>query len=291
MTGKETRQKLSVLITEIENKKSELDNLLGASRQISEQLTNVLNDSNTKLTTVVTNEQQSNQKLQDMEQELSLAKNKEEEIKGVADNIIKINVMAKEKNDEIEELKRQTNELLATNHSQSDKISDILQKAAAGTLFEAFKIRKDEHKKSARLWAVMVGVAVVALLAVAGWIIWIVHAKGILSYEFLVKLSISIPLIFWLTFSTRQYTKSKRLEEEYAFKSAVSLSLEAYRDLLKKEAGESTKADVIPLITEAVGKIFSSPSKALAQYSIREDKDIMDSTGNFIDKLLRLVGK
>ncbi|MDO8489607.1 MAG: hypothetical protein Q7S42_05830, partial [Candidatus Omnitrophota bacterium] len=187
---------------------------------------------------------------------------------------------ADNKKSQIEELRVKTEELLSINTEQSHKVSDILQKAAAGSLFNSFNLRKGEHQKASNFWIWMVGISVVILFGIALWLAWIVHTKGVLSYEFLVKFSVSFPFVYWLAFSTRQFTKSKRLEEEYAFKSAISLSLEAYRDLIKKESGELTKSDVIPFITEAVGKIFSSPNIAISKYPHKDDGE--DFLGNLV---------
>ncbi|KKR04221.1 MAG: hypothetical protein UT31_C0001G0004 [Parcubacteria group bacterium GW2011_GWF2_39_13b] len=261
MNRKEALKKWEEIIQDIENKKPEIDRLF-----------KILKEAN-------------------IEQTIAGISQKETEANSKSELIGQLYQKSEEKIKEIDNIKIKTEELLNTNNEQAEKISDLLQKAAAGTLFEAFKIRKTEHEKSASFWVKMIGVAIIALLVIAGWIVWVVHIKNVLSYEFLVKLSISIPLIFWLSFSTKQYTKSKKLEEEYAFKSSISLSLEAYRDLLKRESGEPTKAEVVPFITSAVDKIFSSPNENLAQHSIKEDKDIVDSFSGLIEKIARLIGK
>ncbi len=80
----------------------------------------------------------------------------------------------------------------------------------------------------------------------------------------------------------------ERLEEEYAFKSTVSLSLEAYRDLIKKEAAESTKDSVIPLITDAVKSLFSSPSEIISKSPHKEDGDISEG---LVKQLITLGNK
>ena len=46
------------------------------------------------------------------------------------------------------------------------------------------------------------------------------------------KLSMNIPLGFLITFCTIQYNRGRRLEEEYAFKASISISLTPYRDLI-----------------------------------------------------------
>ena len=134
----------------------------------------------------------------------------------------------------------------------------------------------------------MIGASILLLVLGAAYIAWLAQRSEVLSYAFLLKFSVSLPVIYWLIFSTRQYTKSKRLEEEYAFKSVISLSLEAYRVLIKKESGEPTKQEVVPFITEAVEKIFSSPSISISKHPHKEDSDLTES---ILDKLLQLIGK
>jgi len=212
-----------------------------------------------------------------------------EQIKIKTEGINQFFVSAEQNKTFIEDLKSQTESLLKLNNEQSDKVSDLLQKVAAGRLFESFNVRKKENQKTSVFWMWMIIISIVLLTCMAGLMIWaLAHMTGGLSYEFLLKISIAFPLLYWLIFSTRQYSKSKRLEEEYAFRSAISLSLEAYRDLVKKEAGEPTKADVIPFVTEAVSKIFASPSVTISEHPHKDDQDIAEG---IIDKLLQLVNK
>jgi hypothetical protein len=51
---------------------------------------------------------------------------------------------------------------------------------------------------------------------------------------FYLKLSLSLPLIYAITFCTVQYSRERKLEEEYAFKSNISVSLDPYRELVEK---------------------------------------------------------
>ena len=271
MTGKEARQRLDILIKEIEAQKIELEKNMAIARQSSEQLLVIINEANGKLSAITSVENNVTQKAQTAEQFLSVITEKKGRVEKEAESIIITRADAEKKKVEIEQLATETMKLLETNNEQTEKINELLQKAAAGSLFKSFDIRKKEHGESAKFWAWMLGLSAVALFAVAWWFVWVVHAKGELSYEFLIKLSVSFPIIFWLAFSSSQYSKAKRLEEEYAFKSAISLSLEAYRDLIKKESNESTKAEVIPFITGAVSQIFSSPTITIADHPDKED--------------------
>lgn len=288
MNRKEAIKKWEEIVQEMETKKSELDSLLGAARQSGEQTTNALNDARNKLNEVISIESQVNQKLQTIEQSRVSAAQKEEETKNKLEVISQIHTEAENKKAEIEKLKSETEELLEKNNEQSEKISDLLQKAAAGSLFNSFNVRKIEFESAAKFWRLMIGGSIVILVLGATYIAWLAQRSEVLSHAFLLKFSVALPVIYWLIFSTRQYTKNKRLEEEYAFKSAISLSLEAYRDLIKKESGEPTKQEVVPFITEAVEKIFSSPSISISKHPHKEDSDLTES---ILDKLLQLIGK
>lgn len=288
MTGKEARQKLDVLIQAIEIKKTELDNLLLNAQKSFSELDSILSNTKSRNSDTSLIQGQINEKHAKVTQILTEITGHNTQAKLLVEVITTLQKVAAEQNGVISELATKTKDLVGRNSELADKVSDLLQKAAAGRLFQSFNIRKIEHTAGSRFWMWMVLGSAVILTTMAFGLAWMVHTKGIVSYEFLIKLSVSFPIIYWLVFSTRQYTKAKRLEEEYAFKSAISLSLEAYRDLIKRESGETTKAEVIPFITDAVNKIFSSPSQAIAEQPHKEDTDVAES---LIDKVLKLANK
>jgi hypothetical protein len=95
------------------------------------------------------------------------------------------------------------------------------------------------------------------------------------------KLSFSVPIIFAISFCTVQYSRERRLEEEYAFKSNISISLNPYQELVsklvdKKVAGEQEKYTAF--LIESVNKVFTSPT----------DK-VFDSHHKDSDKALKQV--
>ncbi len=99
---------------------------------------------------------------------------------------------------------------------------------------------------------------------------------------FYMKLSFSIPIIFAISFCTVQYSRERRLEEEYAFKSNISISLNPYQELVsklmvdKKIPGEQEKYTAF--LIESVNKVFTSPT----------DK-VFDSHHKDSDKTLKQV--
>ena len=63
----------------------------------------------------------------------------------------------------------------------------------------------------------------------------------------------SIPAIFLLLFSINQYRKERNFQEEYAFKSAVALTIDAYASRITDVANKDR------LIMETVLSIYKTP--------------------------------
>lgn len=72
----------------------------------------------------------------------------------------------------------------------------------------------------------------------------------------------SLPLIYAIAFCSVQYTRERKLEEEYAFKSNISISILPYKDLVEKLVGDNPeeKSKFTAFIIDSIGKVFSSPT-------------------------------
>jgi hypothetical protein len=80
---------------------------------------------------------------------------------------------------------------------------------------------------------------------------------------FFMKLSISLPIIFAITFCSVQYSRERRLEEEYAFKSTISISLEPYQKLVSQMVNHEDadeKAKYTAFIISSINRVFTSPT-------------------------------
>jgi hypothetical protein len=100
----------------------------------------------------------------------------------------------------------------------------------------------------------------------AGVTIWIAHEAQFYSannFAFWVKLSLTVPLGFAITFCTVQYGRERRLEEEYAFKSSVSVSLNPYRDLVHsilEKDGQVDQSKYTDFVIGSVTNVFTPPT-------------------------------
>lgn len=79
----------------------------------------------------------------------------------------------------------------------------------------------------------------------------------------LIQLSLTIQLGFAITFCTVQYSRERRLEEEYAFKSSISVSLNPYRDLVHsilEKNGNVDQNKYTDFVIDSVRNVFTPPT-------------------------------
>src|SRR5579862_85810 len=193
-----------------------------------------LDDSSSTLVT------ETNQKLTDLEQQL-----------------------AKRSDDTIGANQKKTEDLIEELAKLKDQIKQQIQQATGFQLFGAFQSRQNEIARSKNFWVY----AIAVLVAIsAGVTIWIAHEAQFYSvnnFAFWVKLSLTVPLGFAITFCTVQYGRERRLEEEYAFKSSISVSLNPYRDLVHSildKDGQVDQAKYAEFVIGSVTNVFTPPT-------------------------------
>ena len=160
----------------------------------------------------------------------------------------------------IEENKKSTDELITQLEELENKIKDQIQKATGFSLFHSFQTRQIELATSKKFWVWAIILLVVASLGVS---IFVITTTSSFDVAFYVKLSMSLPLIYAIAFCTVQYGRERKLEEEYAFKSNISISLVPYKELVEKlvneeQVGEREK--FTSFIIDAITKVYTSPT-------------------------------
>lgn len=135
-------------------------------------------------------------------------------------------------------------------------LQNLIGQEVGANLFKTFKFRKDELEKPVIFWRWAVPVMAVATII---WIFFLFYNQPNITdinlwwQSFAVNTLKSIPAIFLLFFAINQYRKERNFQEEYAFKSAVALTIDAY-------AGRLTSAEnKDKLIMEAVLGIYKTP--------------------------------
>ncbi len=160
----------------------------------------------------------------------------------------------------VRENKSSTAELIVTLKQLEDQIKDQIVRATGHSLFHSFQTRQETLVKSKEFW--VKAIAACVILAI-GLPVFVIYTSSTHDFIFFLKLSMSIPIIYALSFCTLQYSRERKLEEEYAFKASISISLEPYKDLVSKlinPAEQTEREKFASFIIESVSKVFTSPT-------------------------------
>lgn len=172
----------------------------------------------------------------------------------------KINSTTEDSQKTIKTNKDETDELLTYLRKLEGQIKDQIEKATGFSLFHSFQTRQLELAKSKNVW-----IYALAGLVLASWAIstFVILSTKDFDVAFFGKLSLTIPLIYAIFFCTVQYGRERKLEEEYAFKSNISISLVPYQELVEKIVDEKQQGErekFTAFIIDAITKVYTSPT-------------------------------
>lgn len=157
-------------------------------------------------------------------------------------------------------------------------LNDLIGREVGVSLFETFKQRKNELSPSVTFWKF--AVPVLATLCVI-WVYLLFHWSEAqpIDYKILLINSLkALPVVGLLIFGISQYGKERNFQEEYAFKSAVALTLNSYADQLLSNENKDA------LILASVSSIYKSPIHQ-SKIKIEDGKSAVDSLSDLISKI------
>ena len=177
-------------------------------------------------------------------------------------------------------IRERTDKVVSTNEALIDQIKDHLRKAIGASLFTAFDTRRRHISIASWVWAGLLLASVGGTIWFAFWFVSHIAElaekdKSTIQWALVyARLVIVAPLAFLIAFTAKRYSNERRAEEEWAFKSAISISLDPFRDLIarmKKEGHETA------FVERLVSEIFDNPTKRL--YALppgKEEKEAMN---------------
>ncbi len=192
----------------------------------------------------------------------------------------------------VTDLRERAGQVVKTNEDLIGQIKDHLRKAIGASLFTAFDTRRKRLSIASWVWAVLLIGSVSGTIWFAFWFVAEVAKlanEKTLGFQWTVvyaRLVIVAPLAFLITFTAKRYSSERRAEEEWAFKSAISISLDPFRDLIArmKEANQDTV-----FVEKLVSEIFDNPTKRLyAVPPVTGEKDGTDVIGLVKDLLAKI---
>lgn len=166
-------------------------------------------------------------------------------------------------NEKTKKYSEDTQAIINTNSQLTDEIKEQLEKATGVSLFHMFQKRKEALEGNQKWWLIGIIASVLILIFFSCWIIYSLPTAQNSTIDWfkdaIFKFTLSSPAIYLLYFFSDRYTKLRRLIEEYAFKSAISLALTPYFDLVKGLDDKAEEKDKEFLIA-VIGNIFKTPT-------------------------------
>jgi hypothetical protein len=243
----------------------EIQNSLQTVRNNSTEITNIHTQVSTNNATIQQIVTQQNTNLENINKSIEANKllvathNKEvENFRDKAKNIFE--EQANQKSEFDRQLKYME-ETSAFFEERRKKLDDLIGREVGVSLFETFKQRKNELNGSLKFWRVIVCIMTIVTLL---WVMYLFSLSGsITGWDTLLTNSLkSLPAFVLLYFSISQYKKERAFQEEYAFKSAVALTIDEYA---KKISNDDEKKN--DLIINAVKGVYSPPSSLFIKES------------------------
>ena len=137
----------------------------------------------------------------------------------------------------------------------------LLGLSADAALGSKFSLREGKVSKSLIWWRVAVGVSVAVAVAWSVVVFLCLATKTALPYlDIIVNLVKTSPGFILMGYIMAQYNKERAIEEEYAFRAAISETINAYADLLAGQDGkDSVNASRQTMLLDAIKQVYAKP--------------------------------
>jgi len=239
---------ISNLLPTARTNSDEITRLLTASTNSNQQIAGLLNQQNSNLETVKTK----------LVEEKTVYETFQKELKALKDNYKSEIDTSTKKNADFEELLTSVQDKSSFFEQRLLELNELIGKEGAVKLFSTFNDRKIELQKPVKRWANIVfytgGIALVLIVGVfTNFFGYVGGYPNSVDWHYLIINSLkSLPAMIVLFFTIKQYAKERSFQEEYAFRSAIALTIQAYGDMAGKN-----KED---LLTKAVQGIYALPT-------------------------------
>lgn len=299
--GLTQKAKLDALLDEAQKAKTSLDGELQNAKNNVETTAahlKTINDSKVQLDVLFATVQNNEKNSTD---ELSKIKTTSSELTALETRIKEFYAKVDEYRTQIDTTTTNASETVKQNDTKTKELTTELEKlegqirasilrATGHSLFHSFQTRQEKLASGKLFWIFAIG----ALIATSvGFSFWLSHeATAGIGTAFYIKLSVSIPLAFAIGFCAVQYSRERRLEEEYAIRGNVSISLVPYKELVEKLVDKSKDAErerFASFIIESVNKVFASPTDKIWQTTEKDSGKMEKSVKRIVSLLKPLI--
>lgn len=204
----------------------------------------------------------------------------------IASEQFKLETLHSETEARVADLELRSETVVARHEDLQASIEEQLQKATGASLFHAFQTRRKQITAAKWVWA---AISVVSLALTVGWSIFLAQSAASLDTVFFVRLAGTVPVLALVVFCLAQYGRERRAEEDYSFKSALSLSLVPYRDLVESLGEAGTDAEHAKFLVKTIGQIYEAPTLARETSVKSGDKSVLKSVELVSDLVTKLL--
>ncbi len=169
-------------------------------------------------------------------------------------------------------------------------LNELIGREVGASLFETFKQRKIELEKPVSKWLwIVIFMAALTFIAIIiiftnGFGYFGVNESEISVIRLITNSIKTLPFFFLLFYSISQYNKERSFQEEYAFKSAVALTIKAYSDIIKKDDLKDE------LIVNSVSSIYKSPTINKTRKT-KEENTLLETARELLGTALDVMKK
>ena len=203
-----------------------------------------------------------------------------------------LNLKTQEIDEKTKKYNEDTQKIIKTNKEQTEEISRQLELATGVGLFAAFKKRKDELEIGQWIW---LGILVVSIFIFIGFSCWLVGEFQKIDWsnvnwfvDIFLKITASTPVLYLVAFVTDRYTKERRLLEEYAFKSTISLALKPYFDMVSSNQITDEERE---FLIKSIENIFATPTDKVYRTKECQNKVAITHLSEGVDNIKNLGQK
>lgn len=262
-----------------------------------EKLYQTIKLNNTNIIEYATTSKQNSENITNFYTEIDGFKNSMTEgLKKIDDSILTNQEILNEKiknfddlaNNSLKDFSNDTRHIIDTNANLQKTIYDILGKAIGTNLYKSFNEKAKSLKYISWGWLGLLTVSLIALTWIGYSVVNdLLSAKPGITLEtsFFLRITVLFPILYAVYFFASLYKNTNKLQEEYDFKSAVSVSLHHFKDIIENTP-ESTETQ--RFLKESISNIFSSPTQ-LVYGNHKPDKDINDKVESTVEKIVNLA--
>lgn len=243
------------------------------SELLKEQLTNNFHNSTLKIENLMTSFRLETEKVKKDFDVESL--NKQNEIDK------KINDISKQFEEDVLSLKNKVSDNLSEEYTKIKELREELEKniymKEVHDMSEHFSNKADtmEKEKDKYYKKFETGIIVTFIISIVVVLLEYIPYLNELhnsSNIFVTKLTLLLPILLFVTFMWRNYLHSKKLFEEYSYKSILAKHIPINRRILKNDAGLDDKEIAQYSTLKSVEKILANPNDSY----LKEDNTVMD---------------